>query len=304
MSKKVFAIIVLGFIGVLVFGMLIGGLTVRTFFPPSPQVLERELETMEVITDEEFLRGVVILEVLPDSPAEEAGIEPGDQVISVDDEVLDEKGSLAEMIQSYKVGDEVEIIINREGQEISFFVELAPHPDDEELPFMGVVATPFGRGPLVRGFTDRPFDGPHFEFRFDEDHPYQDHHFKHRFDEDHPFHAPRFHFSEDGVGLIIMNVAESSPAESAGLQPGHIVVAIEDEEISSFEQLADIIAMFEPGDEISLVILRAGEEIELVVELGNHPEKSGRAYLGIWGMGFDDMMPEDMHPRFDFENQG
>lgn len=55
--------------------------------------------------------------VIPDSPADKAGIRENDVITAVNGKELDEKAELADLIQDLKVGDEVEMDILREGKE-------------------------------------------------------------------------------------------------------------------------------------------------------------------------------------------
>lgn len=87
-------------------------------------------------------------------------------------------------------------------------------------------------------------------------------------------------------GALIVEVTEGSPADQAGLEKGDIIVAVEGQELDEEHDLADRIAEFEPGDEITLRIQRSGgrrveESSEVRVELGEHAEDKGAAYLGV-----------------------
>jgi serine protease Do len=57
------------------------------------------------------------LAVIPGSPADEAGIEEEDIVIAIDDQKIDKDHSLSYLIQKYKPGDEIELIILRNKKE-------------------------------------------------------------------------------------------------------------------------------------------------------------------------------------------
>ncbi len=84
-------------------------------------------------------------------------------------------------------------------------------------------------------------------------------------------------------GGVIVRVDEDSPAEEAGLQAGDRIVAIDGEELSSENRLQDVLANRQPGDVVTLEIERQDVEdpIEVTVQLGEHPEQEGAAYLGV-----------------------
>jgi S1-C subfamily serine protease len=75
-----------------------------------------------------------------------------------------------------------------------------------------------------------------------------------------PFQHPEFDFEMmGGSGLVVMRVAEGSPAEESGLLPADIILAVDGTETGDFKQFARIIRTHEPGDGITLSIVRDGE---------------------------------------------
>ena len=68
--------------------------------------------------------GVYVANISPDSAAEEAGIQVGDIITRFNGEKVTSSSELLLAIRKCKVGDEVEIILNRDGQEITLNVVL------------------------------------------------------------------------------------------------------------------------------------------------------------------------------------
>jgi 2-alkenal reductase len=60
-------------------------------------------------------------------------------------------------------------------------------------------------------------------------------------------------------GIYVDSVEPGSPAEAAGLQPGDIITAVDGSEISLDNSLADMLLNFEPGDTVTMDVLRNGE---------------------------------------------
>lgn len=82
-------------------------------------------------------------------------------------------------------------------------------------------------------------------------------------------------------GVLIKQVVPESPADQAGLREGDIILRLDGRRVRG-DNLADWIADYEPGDEVTLTIWRNGQEIEIEVTLGEHPEQAGRPWLGIY----------------------
>jgi len=91
----------------------------------------------------------------------------------------------------------------------------------------------------------------------------------------------------------IVDVIEGSPAEEAGLLVGDRIVAVDDE-LMVEDDLAEMMAWYDPGDRVALTILRDGEQETVAVRLGRHPDRGGEtAWLGV---GYR-MVPSEMVPR-------
>ena len=69
-------------------------------------------------------------------------------------------------------------------------------------------------------------------------------------------------------GALIAQVDPGSPASSAGLEPGDVVVSIDDTRVESASALANRIALKRPGDQVTLEIVRDGARETLAVEVG------------------------------------
>jgi serine protease Do len=95
--------------------------------------------------------GVLIEDVSPQSPADEAGLKVGDIILSVHGKPISTVRQLAFNIYSYAVGDQAEIEVYRAGEKLTFRVpvlERAVGPerfedllgaDDRPLPRLGVL---------------------------------------------------------------------------------------------------------------------------------------------------------------------
>ena len=66
-------------------------------------------------------------------------------------------------------------------------------------------------------------------------------------------------------------VIAGSPAEEAGLKAGDIITSIDGRRIDAGQGLDDVLSLYEPGDQLNLSVLRAGETIQIGITLGTRP---------------------------------
>ena len=74
--------------------------------------------------------GVFIDGVEPGGPAEEAGLQPGDIILSIDGEEITPINTLATMLLNYEPGDTVELNVLRNGQETSLQLTFGEAPQE------------------------------------------------------------------------------------------------------------------------------------------------------------------------------
>ncbi len=78
--------------------------------------------------------GAVIVELDPDGPAAEAGLQTGDIVVGIDGEEVSTMAELAGRIQQRRPGDDVEVEVVRDGEESTVTVTLEERPTSPERP--------------------------------------------------------------------------------------------------------------------------------------------------------------------------
>jgi len=75
-------------------------------------------------------------------------------------------------------------------------------------------------------------------------------------------------FGESIQGVKFADVQEASPAAQAGLRAGDTLVKFDGKEVLDLYDFSYMLRNKQPGDEVPVVILRDGQEIEVVVKLG------------------------------------
>ncbi|MGD8633440.1 MAG: trypsin-like peptidase domain-containing protein, partial [Anaerolineales bacterium] len=85
-----------------------------------------------------------------------------------------------------------------------------------------------------------------------------------------PTLANRYRLPVD-YGIYITDVFRNGPAAKANLAPGDIITGIQDVPINSEHPFQNQLFQFEPGDQVSVQILRQGELLERDIDLGTMP---------------------------------
>lgn len=77
----------------------------------------------------------------------------------------------------------------------------------------------------------------------------------------------------DTKGIVITDIVNDSPADTAGLKARDIIRRFDDIDINSSEDLVNALEDYEPGDEVLLTILREGQTMLITLTLGDIPEE-------------------------------
>jgi len=218
-----------------------------------------------ILTAPEFEPGIVIVEVIEGSPAAKSDLQAGDRIISIDGQVVDTETDLAAIIADHQPGDRLQLEVARPGGESrQLTITLGEHPDEPGKAYLGVKY-----GPFPRLFPSQPYGpGPFRRLPWDDS---------------------RFKLPE-GIkgGVLIGNIKPDSPAENAGLRKGDLIAEIDGKPIQKPQDLVEIVRSHKPGDRLSLLVIRPGDEEprKIDVTLGEDPNQSGQAYLGVSVRGF------------------
>jgi serine protease Do len=79
-----------------------------------------------------------------------------------------------------------------------------------------------------------------------------------------PLLAESFGLKEN-KGALVAEVMKDSPASRAGIQHGDVIIEFNGEAVDTFHELPAMVAAVQPGQKVSLKVLREGKEIELEV---------------------------------------
>ncbi len=77
-------------------------------------------------------------------------------------------------------------------------------------------------------------------------------------------------------GAIIAGVLKGGPADKAGMQPGDILVSVEDKAVTDMADMLNQIAQLTPGKKAKMVVLRRNQENTLNITIGMRPKAPPR----------------------------
>ena len=83
------------------------------------------------------------------------------------------------------------------------------------------------------------------------------------------------------AGILVSGVLEDGPAFGV-LQEGDIIIAMDGHQIKEMEEFINFMNTTKPGQVVTLTVLRNGEELNLQLKLGAHPENPEKGYIGIY----------------------
>jgi hypothetical protein len=75
----------------------------------------------------------------------------------------------------------------------------------------------------------------------------------------------------EGIGFVVESVLPGGPAEAAQLRALDVVWKFGDQLLANQAQLATLLNLKRPGDEVKLAVFRAGQPLEVTLKLGEAP---------------------------------
>jgi serine protease Do len=210
---------------------------------------ESENTAMLGVVTEKVDEGVKITDVTDESGAEKAGLKEDDIITRVDDKKIEDPDDLTKVIRSHKAGDKVSITYLRDKKEQKATAELTKwkgagfNAFNMKMPNMN-----FDVMPKIQGRT-RVNPGQYFAFD----------------------NRPRLGLSvedtEDGKGVKVIDVDEEGNGQKAGVKEGDVIVAINDKEVNSADEVAKIVRESKEKPSIMLKIKRGGKTQNIEVRM-------------------------------------
>ena len=190
------------------------GVVIQDLTPDLAEALSLDIE-----------RGALVSRVQEHSPAEEAGLQPGDVIVAAGGTKVESSRDLRNFIGLVRVGEEIEIDVHREQGRVRLDVRVGGEESGERL---GAVDAP----PALQGAILRDLEqGDRAWGRID--------------------------------GVIAAEVEPGSPAARNGLRPGDVIVAVNRRRVRNAEELES--AFESAGQVLALNIVRGNGQLFIVI---------------------------------------
>jgi serine protease Do len=195
------------------------GKVVRGFLGVQPQAITADMVDNLGLKS---TKGALIADVVKDSPAEHAGIKPGDVVVALNGKPVNDNSQLTRDVGVIPPGNNVKLEVVREGRPRSVDVKLAERPDERE---------PSGRTPNRSGSEKEQGDLLGLSVQ-----------------DVTPQLARRSQVDASTRGAVVVDVAQDSPAADAGLEAGDIVVEVNRRPVGSALDYRNAVKSVKKGD--------------------------------------------------------
>ncbi len=177
--------------------------------------------------------GALVGQVVPDSPAEKAGIKAGDVIISYSGKEISQMSMLPAMVASTNVGEKAELVLIRDGKKQNITVEIGRMEDEEAILAGTETGTSKKLGITVQEITPKIAESLGIE---------------------------------EVHGLIVNNVDSSSAAAEAGIMRGDILLEINRERVDNIADYKKSLQAAEEKKSILLLIERDHNTRFVVIE--------------------------------------
>ena len=176
--------------------------------------------------------GALVASVLPDSPAEKAGIQVGDVILAYDGKDISTSASLPPLVGRTRVGEKIKLRLMRDGSMKSIRLVIGELPD-EDSPLLAKKQGPSATEDLILGLEVQELT-----------------------------EQQQKEMNLERGGLIVKRVHEG-PGKSSGIREGDVIQMINNEKVTNIEQLKEVVKKL-PKDKFASVLVQRNEGPEFV----------------------------------------
>jgi serine protease Do len=182
-------------------------------------------------------KGVLVSDVVADSPAGKAGLKPGDILLEFEGKRTEAPSDLQRAVGLATPGQDSKVKVWRDGSERTLDVKIGEAPDEREAQQRG---GPRGGTPTVLGMEVRPIT---------------------------PEVARQLNL-RTSEGVIVARVDEGSPAAEAGIQRGDVIREINRQKIRSTGDYEKITREAKDGDRLTVLLQRGPMSLYVAFTVG------------------------------------
>jgi serine protease Do len=201
--------------------------------------------------------GVLVKDVVQDSPADQGGIKQKDVIVEFKGKKVEDAPYLTEMVRETSPGEKVKLTIVRDGKEKTLTVTIGK-PPEKESSYEYKFEPPQVRTKMVEPDVSifRFFSGGRIGVKV----------------QDLTEQLGDYFAVEDGEGALITEVEKDMPAFKAGLKAGDVIVEVDGKKIEDTEDLMDAISKKEEGDKVEIKVIRDRQPRSFAVEVAKREE--------------------------------
>jgi serine protease Do len=189
-------------------------------------VIQRITPELAEHLDLDASEGALVSRVMPGGPAETAGIKRYDVIVEFAGKPIGEMNDLPRIVAATPVGDEVEVVVLRDGKRVELSAEVGKM--EEQAPVELASAPDMGAGAESYGLRVQNLT---------------------------PDLAARLGVEED-EGVVISGVAPGSPADEAGLRREDVVLEVDKQAVANVSDLEKRLSEADGG---ALLLIRRGD---------------------------------------------
>jgi serine protease Do len=178
-------------------------------------------------------QGALVADVSKGGPADKAGIERGDVIVSFDGKTIKEMNDLPFIVAATPVEKSVSVEVMRKGKRETVQVKVGELKEEE-----AAIETPAETKPKL-GMALEDIT---------------------------PDIAKRLGLTETS-GVVVVQVEEGSPAAEAGIRPGDVIIEVDQKTIRSLEDLNAKTTGYKAGDTLLLLIKRQSATLYLTLKI-------------------------------------
>ncbi len=208
------------------------------------------------------VRGVIVKDVEPDSPAAKAGLKENDVITQYDGQTVEGTVQFRRLVRETPPGHTVALAISRDGNIQNLSIELGDRSAFFEKRMQGRMRDFGGANTFVSPNLDFNFAGPEAFGMMDSRTPQLG-----ISAEDLSGQLGNYFGAPDGAGILVREVRPGTPAEKAGLKAGDVIVQVDGKPVRTLSELRDQLRDKNDQKPVSLGILRKGASTSVSVTI-------------------------------------